>query len=162
MKLASTLVCMFSLSRWCELVLSLKLVLDIDVIVAVCLIFTPQADARRLYGSQRSRRNLLDSLREAHSDKDRWLGNAVMCITQDANGSRLHDHGQRKIHRILEPSFCESAEDVPMSDLQYVISKVRNTFCSQVAPTKHLLRHHLSSEALAAYLSVRSGDRGAL
>ena len=38
-------------------------------------------------------------------------------ITQDTNGTRLHHHSQRKIQRILEPSFGESAEDMAMSDL---------------------------------------------
>ena len=41
----------------------------------------------------------------------------MMRITQNADGSRLHHHGQGELHRKFEPSFRESAENVAMSDL---------------------------------------------
>ena len=43
----------------------------------------------------------------------------MVCVTQDANGARLHHHGEGKLHGVLQPSFRESAEDVAMSDLEF-------------------------------------------
>ena len=41
-------------------------------------------------------------------------------VTQDANGAWLHHHSEGKIHRILQPPFSESAEDMTMSDLKFL------------------------------------------
>ena len=42
----------------------------------------------------------------------------MVCVAQDTNSTRLHHHSQRKIQRIFEPPFGESAEDMAMSDLK--------------------------------------------
>lgn len=64
----------------------------------------------------------LGSLRKPHANQYRRLGDIVVRVTHDANGARLHHHNQREIHRVLEPSFGESAEDVAMSDQQDIRS----------------------------------------
>jgi hypothetical protein len=41
-----------------------------------------------------------------------------MSVTYDTDGTRLHHRSKGEVHRVLKPSFDESAEDVAMSDQQ--------------------------------------------
>ena len=54
----------------------------------------------------------------SHTNQYRRLGYIMVRVTQNANGTRLHHHTQRKIQRVLQPSFGESAEDVAMGNLE--------------------------------------------
>ena len=67
-----------------------------------------------------SRFSKLCFLGKSHANQNRRLGNIVVRVTYDTNGARLHHHSKRGVHRVPEPSFGESAEDVAMSDLKWL------------------------------------------
>ena len=50
--------------------------------------------------------------RKIHANHNRRLIDVSMGIAQRSNGSRLHHHGQREIHRIFEPSRGERPKNV--------------------------------------------------
>lgn len=47
----------------------------------------------------------------------------MVSVAHHTNGTRLHHHIEIEVHWILKPSFGESAENMPMSDLMYISAR---------------------------------------
>lgn len=57
---------------------------------------------------------------KSHANQDCRLRDVVVRIAHDTNSPWLHHHSEWELHRVLEPSFGESTEDVAMSDLEWL------------------------------------------